>query len=61
MLNRAQLPPHCYCGHVRDEHGPVRGGEFPSNNGCLVEGCECIHFEQAQEDDPPQSDGRDVT
>lgn len=39
----------CYCGHVLDEHG---GDEsHPSSLACTIEGCHCIHFEEADEEE----------
>lgn len=35
----------CFCGHVLDEHGSSNDKEFPSELACLVENCECIHYE----------------
>lgn len=31
----------CVCGDVADEHQPTASGL----GECLVEGCDCIHFE----------------
>lgn len=31
----------CECGHILDEHDPIR-------KDCTVAGCPCIHFDEAE-------------
>lgn len=39
----------CTCGHADDEHGgdPI----FPGSTACNVEGCDCIAYEEGDEED----------
>lgn len=37
----------CTCGDADDEH-EVRHGSYAE---CLVDGCDCIHFEHGEDDD----------
>jgi hypothetical protein len=39
----------CECGHVLDEHGG--DPKHPRALACTVEGCQCVHFEAAEEED----------
>lgn len=42
----------CHCGHEEDEH--FAAGEdkkFPGSTRCDVDGCDCIAYEENDEDD----------
>jgi len=40
---------NCTCGHHEEEHGG--DPEYPGSSGCSVEGCDCVCFEQDEQDD----------
>jgi len=37
----------CTCGHVYDEHGG--DSKYPGSTSCLIDGCDCIAFEEGEE------------
>jgi len=39
----------CTCGHVADEHGGDQ--KHPGSTACAVEGCDCICFDEAEQDE----------
>lgn len=39
----------CTCGHAEEEHGG--DPEFPGSTACQDEDCNCIAFEEFEEDD----------
>lgn len=39
----------CECGHVLDEHGG--DSEHPNATACTIEGCDCIDFEEVEEEE----------
>jgi hypothetical protein len=43
--------PTCTCGDVEDEHGG--DPEHPGSTACNVDGCDCIAFEAAEDEEVP--------
>lgn len=45
-MNEPDDTTQCNCGHVADEHGG--DSKHPGSTACAVEGCDCIAFEEAE-------------
>lgn len=41
----------CTCGHAIEEHGSTDPKRYPNEVACLVDGCDCVHFEDDGEDE----------
>ena len=39
----------CHCGHAIEEHG--HDPRHPGSTACSIEGCDCIAFEEADDED----------
>ena len=44
----------CVCGDVEDEHGG--DPEYPGSTACNVEDCECVAFEESEDQGDPVDD-----
>jgi hypothetical protein len=43
---------NCHCGHADDEHyEPGEDKKYPGSTACTVEGCDCIAYEENDDDD----------
>ena len=54
----------CVCGHAEEEHG--HDPEYPGSDACQAEGCDCLGFEETDEevgsdDDEDDTDEEETT